>query len=397
MTSQVAVYNLNGIAIASDTVAMQTSERGSKTTGNAEKIYEIGAKHQVLALHYGSTGLNDLHHQFHFSEWARTLTEPLPFLSDYLRAYVEWTNTAPKLHSDESENREMNYYIDNHVEELDRRIMNEWQAPEGFDALSEEEQIARFDSFVESICQQGLDYLKGLPLYEGVTDEKIKTALKASDVDLDQIIKVNCTDYALSKKATQIVKRSAPLVLSRKQYMPTDSFLAFIGFGTNDAFASVQVLICRGIYGGGFKVSLDALNRVGTGAKQSYISTFAQSEAIDGFLWQYNADILNRAVWKARKHAGEVLGEAAGEAPGQIAAAVREDIESYAYRTYASPILRRVAGMNLHGLSELAKSLVGMQAIFSESQDGPVSVGGLIEVVTIDRTNGIQWKVRLPR
>ena len=47
-------------------------------------------------------------------------------------------------------------------------------------------------------------------------------------------------------------------------------------------------------------------------------------------------------------------------------------------------------------MSELVRTLVGLQATSSEAKDGPVSVGGLIEVVTIDRVNGIQWRSKLP-
>jgi hypothetical protein len=44
MTSQVAVMNLRGIAVASDTVLSKGSDAGTKTMGNMGKIYEIGVE-----------------------------------------------------------------------------------------------------------------------------------------------------------------------------------------------------------------------------------------------------------------------------------------------------------------------------------------------------------------
>ena len=97
---------------------------------------------------------------------------------------------------------------------------------------------------------------------------------------------------------------------------------------------------------------------------------------------------------KGREATGDHITEADLEA---ISTATQKYIEDYSWRAYVQPLLRRVASMNLHAMAELARTLVGLQATSSESKDGPVSVGGLIEVVTIDRIQGVQWKTRLPR
>ena len=397
MTSQVAVYNLLGMAIASDTVATQSSDRGSKTTANAEKIYEIGANHKLVALHYGSTGLNDLHHQFHFNEWALTVQKPLAKLGDYIKAYIKWTNSGPKLHSPGSEDREMRYYIYDHMNFISHRLQSEAPAPSDGKKQSKAEQESAWDSFVESICKQGLDYLRSLDHFDEFTDTDARAALKASNVDVDEIIKDTFGDQFLSTRATSILKRSAPLILSRKQTMPTDSYLAFAGYGTRDSFASVQIVTMRGIYGSGVKYHIGELVQIGTGSDQAQISTFAQSEAIDSFARAYNNDILLRVKWAVRTKAQAALGDHAGDIPSRLSQEVVDDMSEYSWRTYTQPVLKRVAGMNTHSLAELAKALVGMQATFSEAQDGPVSVGGLIEVLTIDRINGVHWKTRLPR
>ena len=397
MTSQVAVYNLLGMAIASDTVATQNSDRGYKTTGNAEKIYEIGPMHKAIVLHYGSTGLNDIHHQFHFSEWARTVAKPLPKLTDYIKAYIKWTSTGPKLHSADSENREMGFYIFDHFSYINHRLHQDWAGYPKGQKLNKAEKQKLWDDFVERMCQEGYDYLKKLDLFEGFTDAEARAALKASKVDVDGVIKDAFRTHPLTAKAISVLKRSAPLVLSRSQSMPTDSMLAFCGYGEKNPLAGVQVIAMRGIYAGGLRYSVGELTEIGTGSNQAQISTFAQSDAIDSFARGYNNDILMRVKWAARTKTQEALGESAGDVPAKVSTGVGDDLEEYAWRAYTQPVLKRVAGMNIHSLAELAKSLVGMQATFSEAQDGPVSVGGLIEVVTIDRTNGVNWKVRLPR
>jgi hypothetical protein len=50
-----------------------------------------------------------------------------------------------------------------------------------------------------------------------------------------------------------------------------------------------------------------------------------------------------------------------------------------------------VGAMGLQGLADFAESLVGLQATSTLSKPGIATVGGLIEVVTIDNVNGVVW------
>ena len=54
-----------------------------------------------------------------------------------------------------------------------------------------------------------------------------------------------------------------------------------------------------------------------------------------------------------------------------------------------------ITGMSVLSLANFAKSLVGIQALSTYSQRGTATVGGLIEVVTIDRAQGVVWRDRL--
>lgn len=59
-------------------------------------------------------------------------------------------------------------------------------------------------------------------------------------------------------------------------------------------------------------------------------------------------------------------------------------------------MLKTIEAMSTSSLADLAESLVGLQATSTYSKAGAATVGGLIEVVTIDRIKGVQWKRRLP-
>jgi len=108
MTSQVAVTNFSGIAVASDTFISMTTDDGVKTMGNSQKIFEIGPAHKVLILHSGNVYINQISHWLQINEWMITQTIPHATLQAYIDAYISWSNSSKQLHMAETEEGCMN-------------------------------------------------------------------------------------------------------------------------------------------------------------------------------------------------------------------------------------------------------------------------------------------------
>lgn len=396
MTSQVAVFNMNGIAVASDTVVTSSSKAGSKTTSNSEKIYELGANHKILVMHYGGTTLNDVNHQFQFAEWALTLQNPLKSVEDYMDAYIKWSSVGRKFHSQQSETNLLMSVILEHFEWVKKQIDSEFENLEFEEDSSEDERNTQIAKLNKQKVQDGLDFLKSLDLYHGLTEVTASEAIKAAKIDLGKLVDETFDGYVMTSAIKTALKNSAIATVAREQEMEWQSYLAFVGYGADDPFPSTQVLACRGYYGGQLVFSKGSKNDIQPGSTNAEITRFAQGEAIEAFLKGYNRDILNGITWSIER---EIIGffPEQSNIANQISEKVVEYIEGHSWRNYVRPLLQQVAGMNLFALAELARTMVSIQATFSESQDGPVSVGGLIEVATIDRVNGVQWKQRLPR
>ena len=68
MTSQIAVFNPLGVAVASDTVTTLTTEGGVKTTNNAEKMWPLVGGHLVVVAVSGSVNSNGIHSRLLIAE-----------------------------------------------------------------------------------------------------------------------------------------------------------------------------------------------------------------------------------------------------------------------------------------------------------------------------------------
>ena len=122
MTSQVAVMNLRGVAVASFTVLSRGSAAGTKTMGNTGKIYEIGPGHKVLVLHSANAEINGVPLSLHIGGWSRTLTIPRPTLQSYVDSYVEWAGREKGIHAPLSEKTVINFSLNEHFHYMKRRV-----------------------------------------------------------------------------------------------------------------------------------------------------------------------------------------------------------------------------------------------------------------------------------
>ena len=78
-----------------------------------------------------------------------------------------------------------------------------------------------------------------------------------------------------------------------------------------------------------------------------------------------------------------------------LASEITDEIDAFSHENFVSPLLSTVEAMSMQSLGDFAESLVGLQATATYSQSGTATVGGLIEVATIDRINGVVWKQKL--
>jgi hypothetical protein len=389
MTSQIAIFNPLGVAVASDTVTTLTTEGGVKTTNNAEKMWPLVGGHLVVVAVSGSVNSNGIHSRLLIAEWNRSLNDPMASLQDYAESFSTWLSREENLIPIDSEIGELHYYLNNHYYYIRAQVIEEAQE------LPEEEIPRVFKEHTEL----GLEYLKSLPLFEGVSDEADAELLAKRGIDLDDKIDYIFKDFPGLDEVRELLKESAPLILSRAQPMPNDTDLAFIGFGSSEHFAQSIKLTCRGRYGGHARVAMgDPFGASATNSSGS-IQTFAQSDAIFGFIRGAQHQVLDQAfefTWDFVVSQFENSDDGVAKAR-EVIDGMRKHVHDYMFESFAAPLLDTVGALNLKDAADLAESLVGIQAMRANASPEPPGVGGFIESLIIDRFDGIRWVKQLPR
>jgi hypothetical protein len=391
MTSQVGITNHSGVAVASDTVITAFLHGGAKSLGSSHKILELGPAHKLLVLLSGSVTTNRVTNRLFVTEWASTLQAPFATLEEYVASFVHWMETNSTIHSIDSEIARANYLLDDHFYEIMRRAKARWEE------LSEDlKQYSSQGEILVTVAQEGYEYLSSLELVPGVdSDRFFNEFLENEEFDLKSKLEYYFKYLGMNFTSESILMNSCPLILARQQFFEGESTVAFIGFGESEYFAGNIRLDVRGFYGGKFVYRLGDYHAVSPDTA-ALISPFAQDQAIFGFLQGFRFAVLDYAEHLIEKYVNEAIENDEGEnLGGDIASKVRQEVFDHFRRKITDPLLNSIEGLDLFHLANLADSLVGMEATSSFGADGPATVGGMIEVATIDRQNGVTWVRKL--
>ena len=397
MTAQVAVMNLSGIAVASDTFVTTFTGGEAKSMGNSQKIYELGPQHKVAILHSGSIGINQIPHHLHLAEWSKSLSLPLPTLQAYADSYRTWSASEKRMLTPGSEAKIINTTLNEHYYDLARVLDDTREGISLDEGASDRKRKTAVQNAYKQAISENERYLDGLDNYVGVTEKSVQKSLADHGTDVADKVQYIFSRFELPQVEFEALIDLAPLILLKVQPMKTDSELAFVGYGDEEPFGGVIRMTCRGLYAGALVALTKERYKVAPTENASGISYFAQREAMWAFIAGYTSDIMEevkRLIWqKVEEKWGETTDEPIG---WNLAQEIEAEVQAYSQSKFVDPMLSTIEAMGLNSLAELADSLVGLQATSTYSKAGAATVGGLIEVMTIDRINGIQWKRRLP-
>jgi hypothetical protein len=396
LTAQVAVLNLAGIAIASDTYVTTFVDNEAKSMGNSQKIFELGPQHKVLVLHSSTISINQIPHSLHVAEWAKTLTLPLPTLQAYVDSYRTWSSSENRMFNSDSEGYLINSVLNEQYYDLARELDDAKAGVALEDGVTERKKKTAWQTAYKETIQNNMTYFEGLDAYVGLTERSAKKAISDREIDLEEKVEYIFKRFDLPESLMASLVELGVQTLLKIQPMRQDSELGFVGFGDEEPFGGVIRLTCRGLYAGVLVAAAKERWAVSPSQNPSGISYFAQRDAMWAFISGYNSDIIdevkNQIIQKVEAAWGHTTEEAIG---WKMAQEIESEIADFSQKTFVSPMLSTIEAMGMNSLAALADSLVGLQATATYSKAGPATVGGLIEVVTIDRINGVQWKRRL--
>jgi len=311
-------------------------------------------------------------------------------LAQYVSNFTQWITNEANMMPVDSEVQDINWCLNDHFLEIQRRVKIETSKLESADDVA---------ASLKTHSEAGLHYLLGLPLFTDASDELDAAILVEREIDIDKKIDYFFKELPGLEEVREILRTSAPLALSRAQEMKGDTDLGFIGFGSDEYFATSQIAHCRGRYGNLARVVVEESFGQTADESSGSIKAFAQSDAIFGFIRGAQSAVkvaVYEYLWETLTDGKDENEEKLKEVQTLIDG-LRNHVDEYQTETFVNPMLDTIGSLSLRDVADLAVSLVGMQATRSAASPTPASVGGFIESLVIDRNDGVRWVNRLPR
>lgn len=402
MTSQMVLANTHGIAIASDTAT--TDSRSGAVQFGENKIFDLGPNHRVVVAHSSVVWIDDLPQSEAIRQWSNTLGEPLVSLDDYAQSFTDWFRLGRWQVSANTSRANAIACIQDHFAFIKRRYSRleevVWTDENALPGLELDLAHGEFHRLV----LEGVEYLDSLENYEGLNLRRGQQLVEELDIDVFRLAGSYFVAPLLeSSEVRRLIGITAALAITKAQYVPTASAdLCFAGYGSEDAFPRFVKLSNRGSIGQNPLHLIHDRAAVNPAERENaFARTLAQDSAIRGFAFGMDDEVPN-LVWQSlsREFANESEHYGGMEKPqrlleeswGKARIALRDVSAEY----YFFPFLNHVIHQPLLRLAEMAETFVELQKIQSEMSAAPTSVGGLVEVVTIDPANGVVWRKRLP-
>ena len=365
-----------------------------KTLPDCSKLSELGAPHQVVVATSGIAGLNSLEFSTLIREWGMQLRDPLPTLADYAASFAEWANRGVTLFSLDEADLAMNYFCRS-LTDLDNATDGEFFRQTS--ALSKDatpHEIKATEAVLTTLIKN-LNF--GSNPYKGMTAEKVKQFLAKCNNGEQGFLNHLFDDAAIKWKPSRAFQKVLTDLLYKifQSFVPGDSTtcLNFVGFGALEPLAGHVEMQVRGYVDGELRVVIGSREPEPADLYAHWYFA-AQKGAMEALLDGIDHVELGWILSVVCEALSSDFGFT-NEQLTALRAKTDEKINSYFLGTYRYPAEKLVGAAALPGLVRFADALVHVQSLRSVSDRGEATVGGLIEVVSISRTAGVQWHRRL--
>ncbi len=393
MTAQIILTNQLGIAVASDT----TTTIGEKALQTSSKIVALPWPHRVAVLDAGLVFVGGLQGRFLLTEWVLSLGDPLATLEAYVESFDAWVadHAAELLVDDAASMRDV---ARNELIDLWNYRDSDWHGLEHGDpaapTLLESEQLAKAIAIVDGYCESNFTR----DPYPDLVDGGLEALVEATGFDATELIDefleqlregLGIDGAGLRDRLGEFVTGSLLRFVGSNELLR----LNFAGYGADEMFPAHAELKIRSIYGGRLR-STTVVHTVSKPRHSTQWFPIAQQDAMADMLRGMSSE-RRSAVFRMATGLVDDMEKLDEDDKKEFRDKLYERLEDYFASHFERFSDSTIRSLSLPALAYYADMLVKIQSMRSEMAEGPVSVGGPVECLTISRTHGVEWSRRL--
>lgn len=410
MTTEIAVINRLGVALAADSAVTIPGYDGDKVFPTGDKLFELSENDPVALMVNGSMDFLGVPWEIIAKDFRRNCPEKAGALSikEWVQSFLNFLSTHRTVNDD---------------------AVRRWQEGLFWELMDDLDQVAR-DQLAAAATTSGVGPTvpNSLQLiYVSIIEDQLKALANASVleslVELDEqevaagarpLIdeQADQLPFEASEQMLALLTRLLTMRLLRDPGRLTATGLIVCGFGGDDLFPSLCAVEIDGHVAGKLRYQHSQSVEIERGKDTGTAISFAQTDVIDRLLRGTDSRYVDRTadfitenvstilgsifgrlgLRLVDKTGGEVAAEEIGKTVGGLIASRFKDVfVQNLSREFERKFKETIALMPKQDLIELAEALVSITAIERKASDDAGTVGGPIDVALITRSEGFVW------
>lgn len=414
MTSEVAVMNKQGIALAADSAVTFREGSGQKIFTSATKIFALSKYQPVAVMFYGNASLMGIPWETIVKVYRNRLNESaFGTVREYADNLLTFLGEEDQLLSEE----EQQWYVESSiygyfelVKSSIRQNVEETLEREGkIDEATISRSVAQILEAHYKVWSEQ-EILSTVPedFPESFRDTYGHLIEQALEVTFEKLPMTDNSKEKLNEIAVSLFTKSPPNV-----QVGGTSGIVVAGFGTEELFPILESFSIEGRVGSYLKHRrIEERCAEITFTKEASIRSFAQDEMVTTFMAGVDPSYQNLIDGYVGRiydsYPGVLVDNISGmdeESRSQLNDRLREigqkefekylsELLEFRKRTYSDPIMSVVSALPKDELAAMAESLISLTSFKRRVSMGDETVAGPIDVAVISKGDGFIWKKR---
>jgi hypothetical protein len=411
MTTEIAVINRLGVALAADSAVTIPGYGADKVFDTGDKLFELSERYPVALMVNGSMDFLGVPWEIIAKEFRCTAPDDAAAISiaQWMERFLDFLSKHPAVKADDVR-RWQEGLIAEQLDDLGHAVREQIEEVATSDTGDQNLQTV-FQSLYGAAISERIEELLKAPALESL---KGKTESDILPTVRSLVLEVSAEDFpfdAASEQREEFSRLVAQRLLKDLDRL-TATGLIICGFGGKDLFPSLHAVLIDGYVDGALRYRTSHNVTISRGQDTGNAISFAQTDVVDRLLkgtdnrfidrarafikesvsgsLKQNFDRLKLKIVKAdgteipAADMGGLLGDLiASQFESKFAANLTQEFERKFKET--------IALMPKQDLIELAEALVSITAIERKASDDAGTVGGPIDVALITRAEGFVW------
>lgn len=402
MTTEIAVINKLGVALATDSAVTISGEQ-QKVFDTGDKLFELCDHAPVGVMVNGNMDMLGVPWEIIIKDFRSQASDTNISVKQWLDRLIDFA-AAHKAHDA--------HHADRYIQALAQVQFEQIKRMAGRRMFEGDEMPTPDDGVVQGWIVQEAGALAAVydasEPAESLKGMKATAILKAHKECIDMMINHAFQPVVIQDETRTVLHNLMVSALLSSEPSSYATGIIVAGYGENDMFPSLAMAEVDGVVNGRVKYSHREDVRINRSTNPGRVISFAQADVVERLLSgadhnfiEKSSDFIEESMGALRNELGSALAELGADpesaaamladVTSAIVSGYRDDFVGEAQREFEGNFNRTVALMPKRDVIELAEALVSITAIERKASLDVATVGGPVDVAFITRHEGFVW------